>query len=75
MCRACKNCLLGTEFVYITMDVILWYCLTGFFIETAICKKRIKIQRVLLIAYCVEVVLNARRLANFKSKWIVSRRN
>lgn len=37
MCRTCKNGLLCTESLsdYITGDVILWYCLTGVFIEMA----------------------------------------
>lgn len=41
MCRACKNWLLGTESLSgdITIDVILWYGLIGFFIEMAIFAK------------------------------------
>lgn len=38
MCRPAKNWLLGTESLSgdVTIDVILWYYLTGFFIEMAI---------------------------------------
>lgn len=38
MCRTCKNWWLCTESLSddITEDVILWYCLTGIFIEMAI---------------------------------------
>lgn len=42
MCKACKNWLLGMESLSgdITVDVILWYRLTGFFIEMAISAKK-----------------------------------
>lgn len=37
MCGVCKNWLLGTTYLSadITVDVILCYCLTGFFMEMA----------------------------------------